>query len=90
VLPSLNVTSPPSTSVSTASASIRIQGTAADNVGVTQVTWSTALNRSGVASGTANWNTGDIPLLRGTNTIVIRAWDASGNCGWRSLTVTRR
>jgi hypothetical protein len=90
VAPILKITSPASTSVSTTAAGIRIQGTAADNLGVTRVTWSTAFNRSGVASGTANWNTGLVPLLRGTNTIVIRAYDAAGNSGWRSLTVTRR
>jgi hypothetical protein len=90
VVPSLRIISPASTSVLTTSAVIRVQGTAADNVGVTQVTWSSSFNRSGVATGTASWSTGDVPLLRGTNTIVVRAFDAAGNSGWRSITVTRR
>jgi len=90
VVPSLKITSPSSTSVLTTSASIRLQGTAADNVGVMRVTWATSYNRSGVATGTTNWATGDVPLLVGTNTIVVRAYDAAGNSGWRSITVTRR
>jgi hypothetical protein len=90
VAPTLGITSPASTSVLTTSASIRLQGTAHDNVGVTQVTWSTSFGKSGVATGTSNWNTGDVPLLVGTNTIVVRAYDAAGNSAWRSVTVTRR
>jgi hypothetical protein len=31
-----------------------------------------------------------VPLLVGTNRITIRARDAAGNIGWRSLTVTRK
>jgi hypothetical protein len=90
VAPSLAITSPASTSVLTTAASIRLQGWASDNVGVVQVTWSTAFGRSGVAAGTSSWNTGDVPLLVGTNTIMVRAYDAAGNSAWRSVTVTRR
>ncbi len=90
VAPALTITSPASTSVLTTSATIRLQGTASDYVGVTQVTWSTSFGKSGVATGTTNWNSGDVPLLVGTNTIVVRAYDAAGNSGWRSVTVTRR
>jgi hypothetical protein len=43
-----------------------------------------------VAAGTSNWDTGDVALLVGTNTIVVRAYDAAGNSAWRSVTVTRR
>ena len=90
VAPVLSITSPASTSVLTTAASIRLQGTARDNVGVTQVTWSTSLGKFGMATGTSNWNTGDVPLLVGTNTIVVRAYDPAGNSAWRSVTVTRR
>ena len=47
-------------------------------------------NKSGVATGTTYWQTGNIPLLVGTNTIVVRARDGTGNTSWRSVTVTRR
>jgi hypothetical protein len=90
VAPAIRITLPVSTSVLVASASIRIQGTATDNVAVAQVTWLTSFNKSGVATGTSFWNTGDVPLLVGTNVIVVRAYDAAGNSSWRSLTVTRR
>jgi hypothetical protein len=90
VAPTLAITSPASTSVQTSAATIRLQGTASDNVGVTQVTWSTPFGKSGTATGTSYWNSGYIPLLAGTNTIVVRAWDAAGNSSWRSVTVTRR
>ncbi|MFB3777987.1 MAG: matrixin family metalloprotease [Bryobacteraceae bacterium] len=90
VAPSLRITSPASTSVLTSAATIRLQGTASDNIGVAQVTWSTSFKGSGVAAGTSNWTTGDVPLLVGTNTIVVRAYDAAGNSAWRSVTVTRR
>jgi len=88
VAPVIRITLPVSTSVLVASASIRIQGTATDNVAVAQVTWLTSFNKSGVATGTSFWNTGDVPLLVGTNVIVLRAYDAAGNSSWRSLTVT--
>jgi hypothetical protein len=90
VAPTLNITSPASSSVLAYSATIRLAGTASDNVGVVAVTWSTSFNKSGTATGTSYWNTGDIPLLVGTNTIVVRARDAAGNTSWRSVTVTRR
>jgi hypothetical protein len=90
VAPSLTITSPAATSVLTTAASIRLQGTASDNVGVAKVTWSASSGRSGVAAGTSNWDTGDVALLVGTNTIVVRAYDAAGNSAWRSVTVTRR
>jgi len=90
VAPVLRITLPVSTSVLVTSASIRIQGTATDNVAVAVVTWLTSYNKSGVASGTLFWNTGDVPLLIGTNVIVVRAYDTAGNSSWRSLTVTRR
>ena len=90
VAPTLSITSPSATSVQTSSATIQMQGTASDNVGVTSVTWSTSFGNSGTATGTTYWNTGNIPLLVGTNTIVVRAYDAAGNSSWRSVTVTRR
>jgi hypothetical protein len=54
------------------------------------VTWSSSIGQSGVASGTSNWSVEQVPLIVGTNRIVIRAVDGAGNAGWRSVTVTRR
>ncbi|HTB13330.1 MAG TPA: matrixin family metalloprotease [Bryobacteraceae bacterium] len=86
--PTLTIASPGATSISTSAATIAFSGTASDNVGVTSVAWSTNLGQSGTASGTTNWSA-SIPLLVGSNVVTIRAYDAAGNSGWRSVVVTR-
>lgn len=87
--PVLKITSPAGASVLASSATIRVAGTATDNVGVTSVVWSSSAGQSGVAAGTAQWSA-DVPLVVGGNTIVVRAYDAAGNSSWRSVSVTRR
>jgi hypothetical protein len=89
VAPLVKITSPAATSVLTSAASIKLTGTASDNVGVASVTWTTSTAKSGTATGTTNW-TFSVPLLVGTNSIVVRARDLAGNTGWRSVSVTRR
>jgi hypothetical protein len=86
--PSLAITSPASTNVGTPASTITVTGTAASSVGLASITWTSSLG-SGTATGLAHWNTGMIPLMVGTNTIVIRATDVAGNTAWRSLMVTR-
>ncbi len=86
--PSLTIGTPGATSVSTSAATIAFSGTASDNVGVTSVTWATNTGQSGTASGTTNWSA-SIPLLTGSNVVTMRAYDAAGNSGWRSVVVTR-
>jgi hypothetical protein len=87
--PTLTITSPGTTTVSTSLAALVFSGWASDNVGVTSVTWSTNTWKSGTASGTAQWSTAPIPLLVGSNTVTIKASDAAGNIAWRSVVVTR-
>jgi hypothetical protein len=87
--PSLTITSPASSVYSTSSASVVVKGTALDNVGVVEVWW-TRGSLPGTATGTNLWQTSNIPLLIGSNTIVIRARDQAGNTAWRSLVITRR
>jgi hypothetical protein len=87
--PALRIVSPAFTIVSTSGSSISLSGTASDNVGVTEVKWSTSNGSSGSASGTANW-TATVPLLVGTTVATIRAYDAAGNSAWRTITVVRR
>jgi len=89
VAPLIKITSPAATSVLTSAASIKLTGTASDNIGVVSVTWTTSTGKSGTVTGTINW-TADVPLLVGTNSIVVRASDLAGNTGWRSVTVTRK
>jgi len=87
--PSLRITTPGSTIVSTSGSSLLFQGTAADNVAVTAVKWTTSGGGSGTAGGTTVWSA-TIPLLTGTNTVTVRAYDAAGNSTWRTVTVVRR
>lgn len=88
--PSLQITNPASTIVSTSANAITFQGLASDNVGVTAVTWTNSTGTSGTATGTAMWVAAGIPLLVGSNTITIRAFDAAGNSSWRAVTVVRQ
>ena len=88
VAPSLVITSPGYSILSTSSASLTIGGTASDNVGVTAVKWSTSFGNSGTATGTTSW-AATVPLLVGTTTVTVRAYDAAGNSSWRSLMVIR-
>jgi hypothetical protein len=86
--PTLVITTPSSTSISTSSPSIVFSGTASDNVGVVAVSWATNTGGSGTASGTAKWSA-TVPLLTGSNTVTIRASDAAGNIAWRSVVVMK-
>jgi len=88
--PTLTIASPSSTILSTSATSIALSGTAADNVGVVAVRWSTRFGNSGDATGAANWQIARVPLLVGTNKITVKAFDAAGNWGWRLITVVRR
>jgi Matrixin/Glucodextranase, domain B len=87
--PSLRITNPASTIVSTTAGSITFQGLASDNIGITTVTWSTSAGASGTATGTLTWKAPNIPLLVGSNTVTIRAFDTAGNSAWRAVTVVR-
>ncbi|MSV28050.1 MAG: matrixin family metalloprotease [Bryobacterales bacterium] len=89
VPPSLSITYPAGTIVGTTDPRITISGTASDNAGVTEVRWTNNFGSSGTATGTSYW-TASVPLLVGTNSVVIRVFDAAGNSAWRSLTVVRR
>jgi hypothetical protein len=86
--PALTITSPASATISTPAASLAFSGTAADNVGVTLVTWSTNTGSSGTATGTTSW-TAVVPVLIGSNVVTIRASDAAGNVSWRTAVVAR-
>jgi hypothetical protein len=88
VPPTMTIISPGSSMVSTNAASISISGTAADNVGVASVGWTTSTGGSGAAAGTTSWSA-LVPLLVGNNTITVRAYDAAGNSSWRAVTVVR-
>ena len=78
--PGLRITSPATTIVSTTSSVIHVTGTASDNVAMSAVKWSTSNGDTGVASGLTAWSA-DIPILVGTTTVTVRAYDVAGNSG---------
>ena len=87
--PTLRIVSPGSTIVATSAASIAVSGTATDNSAVSAVLWKTSTGMSGAATGTTRWSA-SVPLLVGTNVVIVRAWDVAGNSAWRAITVVRR
>ena len=87
--PTLTIVSPPSTNVETSAASIQFSGTASAGAGIANVTWVDLIGDTGTAQGTTSWQTGNIPLYVGANTITIRAYDNNGNSAWRAVVVTR-
>ncbi len=62
--PSITVLSPATTNVATSAASILVSGTASDNVGVAQVTWSTSNGDSGVGERHEQLGNAGDPALR--------------------------
>jgi hypothetical protein len=88
-MPTVAVTTPTSSGTYTAiSGTLAVSGTASDNTGVTQVSWTTDRGGSGVATGTTAWSIAAVPLGAGTTVITVTARDAANNAASRSLTVT--
>jgi len=88
--PTVTITSPTSSPTFITSSSLLILGgTAADNVGVTQVTWANSRGGSRTATGTTSWSASGIVLQTGSNVLTVTARDAAGNTATRTLTVTR-
>ena len=80
----------PSASVTTDNATtISVGGTSGGGNGITQITWQTSAGASGTAVGTSQWLASNIPLLVGTNTIVVRSFDVAGASAWASVVVVR-
>jgi hypothetical protein len=87
--PKVTITSPTSgSSYETKNSTLSIGGTASDDVGVTQVSWSNSRGGSGTCTGTSNWSASGITLLDGTNVITVTAGDAAGKTATDRLTVT--
>ena len=90
-LPTVTITTPTSaTTFSTTTATLNLGGTASDNVGVTQVSWTNSFGGSGTATGTTSWSATGIALTLGLNTITVTARDAAGNTNTDTLAVTYR
>jgi hypothetical protein len=87
--PTVGVTGPTSdTTFATTTSPVGLSGTAADNVAVTQVTWSNSRGGSGTATGTTNWSVASVTLQPGDNIITVIARDAAANIATATLTIT--
>lgn len=92
--PSVTITSPTSSATYTTNvdhiSAGDLAGTTSDNVGVTSVTCHNNANGADVSiTGTTAWLTAtDMPLVTGSNEIVITAMDAAGNSGTDTIAVT--
>jgi Ca2+-binding RTX toxin-like protein len=88
-IPTLTINSPTTNpTIDLTTPFISLAGTAADDVGVTTVTWANDRGGSGTATGTTNWSVADISLQPGVNVITVSAHDAQGNAGGDTLTVS--
>jgi hypothetical protein len=88
--PTVSITGPTSSpTYSTSVGTLALSGTATDNVAVTSVTWSNpATGASGTAIGLASWSISSLTLASGDNPITVKAFDAAGNNGTDTITVT--
>src|SRR4029434_2675721 len=87
--PTVAITTPTTASTfSTTTSSLTLGGTAADKLGVTQVTWVNDRGGSGTASGTTSWSKSGIGLQVGTNVLTVTARDAAGSTASATSTVT--
>jgi hypothetical protein len=88
-LPVVTITSPTSSpTYSTGNSSVSLGGTASDNMGVTQVTWTNDRGGGGLATGVSPWSVTGIALQSGSNVLTVTARDAAGNSKKASVTVT--
>ncbi|MCK5913127.1 MAG: hypothetical protein KAG12_04565, partial [Desulfuromusa sp.] len=89
IAPTVTISSPTSAATYTTTTPVlTLSGMAADNVGVSQVSWSNDRGGSGTASGTFSWTAAGITLQSGTNVITVTGQDGAGNSGTDILTVT--
>ena len=72
----------------TTNSTISLQGSAADNIAVTQVTWTNSSGGGGSATGAENWQINGLVLTEGTNTITVTASDAAQNTASDVLNIT--
>ncbi len=87
--PTIAITTPTSgTKYNSSASTVAIGGSASDNVGVTEVAWSSDRGGGGTATGTGSWNVAGIDLQNGQNTITVTARDAAGNTASDVLTVS--
>jgi hypothetical protein len=88
--PTITIVAPTTGSTyNTTSASVTVTGSATDNVGLSQLSWTSSLGGSGSQSISGNSADGSfsIALVSGANVITLTARDTSGNTAQKQLTV---
>jgi len=85
----VSISTPSATLVNVNASAFSIAGTASGGAGITKVTWQTSNGCTGTATGTSHWMVSSIPLLVGTNTIIVRAYDANGLNAWAAVVAVR-
>ena len=92
------ITNPNASRIDTTDATISLVGTAASDTIIESISWRNDRGGSGIASGTANWaatstadwQSGNISLQLGSNTIIVSATDADGKLSTDKLIVNRQ
>ena len=75
------------TNFGTGTAPIGLAGFAADNIEVATVVWANpTTGDSGTATGKTTWDA-MVPLIAGSNVVVVTAYDTSGNLAFKILSV---
>ncbi len=85
----IRLSSPASPVFSTNNSTIALSGTATGGARVSQIVWQTSAGITSTATGTGPCVATGVPLMTGTNTIIVRAIDAKGANAWLSLVVVR-
>ncbi|MDM0078127.1 hypothetical protein QTH90_27215 [Variovorax sp. J2P1-59] len=88
--PAISIAFPTSTDTySTTASVVSIAGVSADDVGVTEVAWTSSRGGGGTAEGTTSWSISGIALQLGANVVTVSARDAAGNRKTASLKVVK-
>ncbi|HVW87548.1 MAG TPA: matrixin family metalloprotease [Bryobacteraceae bacterium] len=86
---SISISTPASAITTWNSATVSIAGTASGGSGIVRITWQTSTGSAGTATGTGHWLATAVPVLKGTNTVVVRAYDAAGASAWAAIVVVK-
>jgi hypothetical protein len=84
----VSITTPSTSLVTANSSTLALAGTAGGGSGITKVTWQSSDGCTGIATGTSHW-IATIPLMVGTNTVIVRAYDSNGANAWAAVIAVR-
>jgi thermitase len=74
----------------TGQSEIVLSGTASDDLGVSEISWSTNQGWDGFAIGTTSWEVPTIPMYEGENIVTVTAHDSAGNTTSATLQVFKK